>query len=639
MIRTLKLPSIDGLLLVDLDRIYPRLLQGSWIVLSDPHAGARTYRVIETSIVFRSDPAVQSKTTRIRTDTQKDLHIFSICEAIVYLQSEPLSLAEVSLEMLLEGDEIEFDRHVPDLEKGHVLIVSGKRMRGQVRGSKMKMALPDGRERTLNQGDYVVVMRRISAVDEDLRMSWNLMDADGYSGVVYCDTQDLDLMGALAEDDTISEAVSVKGVFSRDGRTVAVFEEPMRNTYDRATLMIYANVVVATHGETVQEVLGSGESTQINQRFSLKKTPLTFVPSINHGFENTLEVRVNDMVWTQSPSLHNLNESDKSYKVQIGDDGKITIIFGDGKNGARLPTGVENVRANYRWGIGPDGIVPAGSLTLMQARPRGIRSVTNPLPAFGAESPESILDMRQHLPRTILTLDRIVSLKDYEDFAGTFPGIAKAQVRIFHLKSGRLIHITIASSEGTVMDPPTGLIKNLLKAIEGAGNSLNRVEIRSAQLRTFSIEAGVLVDERFTLEKVFDQVKALLKREFSFENRALGQSVSDSEVISCMQRVEGVVALDLNRMELDPERMASGIQRAPSIEDVKLKSMLDQSLPPTNQFLPPKKMIARTSDKNRLIKAEAARLIMAEGTTEILPAELILINPDIRGIVLRDMRA
>ena len=100
-----------------------------------------------------------------------------------------------------------------------------------------------------------------------------------------------------------------------------------------------------------------------------------------------------------------------------------------------------------------------------------------------------------------MTLDRIVSLKDYEDFAGTFPGIAKAQVRIFHLKSGRLIHVTIAPSEGTVMDPPTELIKNLLKAIEGAGNSLNRVEIKSFQLRTFSIEAGVLVDERFNLRK------------------------------------------------------------------------------------------------------------------------------------------
>ena len=148
--------------------------------------------------MFRSDPAVQSKITRIRTDTQKDLHIFSLCETIVYLQSEPLSLAEVPLEMLFEGDEMEFDRHVPDLEKGHVLIVSAKRMRGQVRGSKIKMALPDGTERTLNQGDYVVVMRRISTVDEDLRMSWNLMDADGYSGVVHCDIQDLDLMGALA---------------------------------------------------------------------------------------------------------------------------------------------------------------------------------------------------------------------------------------------------------------------------------------------------------------------------------------------------------------------------------------------------------------------------------------------------------
>ena len=56
-----------------------------------------------------------------------------------------------------------------------------------------------------------------------------------------------------------------------------------------------------------------------------------------------------------------------------------SVIFGDGEHGARLPSGVENVTATYRSGIGAAGMVGAGRITLMAMRPLGIRSVTNPL--------------------------------------------------------------------------------------------------------------------------------------------------------------------------------------------------------------------------------------------------------------------
>ena len=38
--------------------------------------------------------------------------------------------------------------------------------------------------------------------------------------------------------------------------------------------------------------------------------------------------------------------------VHTDDDGRTTVQFGDGISGARLPTGVENVRAVYRKGSG-----------------------------------------------------------------------------------------------------------------------------------------------------------------------------------------------------------------------------------------------------------------------------------------------
>ena len=56
----------------------------------------------------------------------------------------------------------------------------------------------------------------------------------------------------------------------------------------------------------------------------------------------------------------------------------------------RLPTGLENVRAKYRSGIGKAGNVAAGRLTLLASRPLGVKDVVNNLeikPVKGTAKP------------------------------------------------------------------------------------------------------------------------------------------------------------------------------------------------------------------------------------------------------------
>ena len=74
------------------------------------------------------------------------------------------------------------------------------------------------------------------------------------------------------------------------------------------------------------------------------------------------------------------------------------VVFGDGRSGARLPSGTNNVRATYRKGLGVDGNVVAGSLTQLMTRPLGLKSVSNPLPAEGGTDPEAASAARQSIP-------------------------------------------------------------------------------------------------------------------------------------------------------------------------------------------------------------------------------------------------
>lgn len=355
------------------------------------------------------------------------------------------------------------------------------------------------------------------------------------------------------------EVLILKEITHSAGRTKLTFEDGLAYGYKRDTVTLNANVVLANHGETVAgEVLGSGDGSQPNQRFKLKKHPLTHVGASGaSGSKSTLKVRVDGVEWQQESSLYGLDGTKRSYIVRIDDDAVPSVIFGDGKSGARLPTGQENVRATYRAGIGSDGEVGAGSLTLLKTRPFGIRSVTSPLAASGADDPEKLEDARINAPLTVLTLGRIVSLQDYEDFARAYPGIGKAQAVTVWDGEAELVHITVADADGDEVVPP--LYDHLLTAIEAARDPLRKVKLDSFQPFVFFVKAKVLIDDAYLWEDVESDVESALLEAFSFEERGFGQPVTAAEVLQVIHGVEAVVAVDLDELyKTAPSETPSG---------------------------------------------------------------------------------
>ena len=65
------------------------------------------------------------------------------------------------------------------------------------------------------------------------------------------------------------------------------------------------------------------------------------------------------------------------------------VDFGDGINGARLPTGNNNVVATYRIEAGADS-PPAGKLTVIAQSYPGLQSVVNPVPVSGGSDPDPV---------------------------------------------------------------------------------------------------------------------------------------------------------------------------------------------------------------------------------------------------------
>ncbi len=116
--------------------------------------------------------------------------------------------------------------------------------------------------------------------------------------------------------------------------------------------------------------------------------------------------------------------------------------------------------------------------------PLGLRGVTNPVAASGAEGPEQLDDARRNAPLTVLTFERVVSLLDYEDFARAYPGIGKARGDVLWIGGRVAVFVTVAGATGGA--PGGDVLTNLIDSIAGASDPSQRFAAAAFAQRYFS---------------------------------------------------------------------------------------------------------------------------------------------------------
>jgi predicted phage baseplate assembly protein len=349
-----------------------------------------------------------------------------------------------------------------------------------------------------------------------------------------------------------AEVVTVAGAQQAAGRWRLTLERSLVEIYDRATVVVHGNVALATHGETVDQLLGSGHAAKAFQRFDLAHEPLTHVQSSDaSGVSSTLEVRVNDVRWDELPTLYGAATDARAYTVRSDENDKTYVQFGDGQRGARLPSGAQNVRATYRKGLGAGGNVRPNTLAQLLDRPLGVKGVTNPLPASGGVDPEAEEQARTSMPIGVRTLGRAVSLTDYADFALAFAGVAKADAAVLPLRSGPTIVVTVAFADRPPV-VPVDRLDDLRDALRGYGDPHVQVDVVPHAERNFRLALKVAVDPAFEAELVLAGVESAVRMAYSFESRGFGAPVHASAITSIVHGVDGVVAVDLDRLYAGP---------------------------------------------------------------------------------------
>lgn len=348
---------------------------------------------------------------------------------------------------------------------------------------------------------------------------------------------------------TMTEIRQLVGNVIMQDHTLLTLDQPLAHAYRRDTVRICGNVALSTHGETVAEVLGDGDATRTFQSFRLKSGPLTHVSARNaRGMAPAIELRVNRVRWDLAEDFRAAGPQDRVFTLRIDQDGGTRVVFGDGIHGARLPTGQGNVEAIYRRGAGLSGHLEAGQLSLLATRPAGLKGVSNPLPPSGGADAERLDQARRNAPMGVLTLGRAVSLRDYEDFARGFASVAKARADWTFDGFARPITITVAGQGGAILPESGDDMRNLRAALAAAGEHDLRVSVRNHQPVGFGLRARLFADPAHMTEDVIAGARAAVLAAFSFDARALGQGVSQAQVIAALQSAPGVLGVDLDAL-------------------------------------------------------------------------------------------
>jgi len=396
---------------------------------------------------------------------------------------------------------------------------------------------------------------------------WKVETTDGVTGTLHVAVGDVLLLPADKSDVVVSEGAIISQLSVNGSITTLGLDQPLTRIYDRAMVTVNANVTEANHGETVHEILGSGDATNPALQFTLKQTPLTFISSATpSGCTSTLQVWVNNLEWHEVDNFLASGPSDRVFVTRMANSGKVTVQFGDGERGARPPTGQMNIRAVYRKGIGAAGMVRAGQLTQPLDRPQGLNTSTNPDPANGGADPDTADAARTSAPLHVLTLDRVVSLEDYENFARAFGGLSKALATWTWFGRTRGIFLTVAGAGGAVLKTDDPTLVNLVSSLRTSGNPFIPLQVASYIPVLFEVAAQLKIDlENYDKTLVLAAVWQALTGAFSFPERELGEGVAQSEIIAAIQSVPGVIAVSLTAFQRqgdDPVSPLSVVLRA-----------------------------------------------------------------------------
>jgi len=213
--------------------------------------------------------------------------------------------------------------------------------------------------------------------------------------------------------------------------------------------------------------------------------------------------------WQEQSDLIESQAEHKHFTVETDELGGSSIRFGDGVNGAALPSGAF-VRCRYRVGQGRNGNVGADSIVSFDDASGAVRKVWNPFDVTNGRDPEPVAEIVRRVPEAYRQPQLCAGPLPYPPKrAEELPGVSHAKARYAWTGSWRTVRVAIDPVGTTVLtEPLRRAIADHLEAVRLIGEDL---EVRPASYVPLDIRMTLCAQAAYWPE----DLRAVLDEEFS----------------------------------------------------------------------------------------------------------------------------
>ena len=327
--------------------------------------------------------------------------------------------------------------------------------------------------------------------------------------------------------------------------TQSVNSEPIYFETDEALVIpgtdagpaVHTGTVTATEGTTVFETVGQSTG-MADQDFILTQNPV---------IDTSVDVFMDEgsgqtIVWSWVDHLIEWGAADRVYTTYTDENNVTHVVFGDGVNG-KIPSALTAIQTGYRVGGGAIGNVGPQSLTVLDSTVEGVIGVTNTAKAAGGQDAETLDQIRENAPQALLSLNRAVTLADYEALAQKVLGVAKAKA------------VSAVYSSVTLYVAPLG------GGLDGEGDPIYLAAARKQDLRNYlasripapttvtlgdptyveiDITLDLVVAPQYNQRSIEAAVQKAILETLAYDNVDFGERVTVGETFAAITSVIGV---------------------------------------------------------------------------------------------------
>ena len=270
---------------------------------------------------------------------------------------------------------------------------------------------------------------------------------------------------------------------------------------------------------------------------------------------DTLQITINAVTWELVDTFAFSGPLDKHFIVEVDEDKRAWVVFGDDVNGDIPPTG-QSVLGTFYSCSGTAGNVEANTLTIWGSAPTppinvpviDHYEVTNELAAVGGQGEEGIEGIRKHAPLSLRTLDRAVTLQDHIDICLLVPGVGKAATE-FDSQLKKVIFYIAPDEGGTA---PSQLLTDVVNYFATRKMISSVVGVYAAGETKLRLTLTVTVKFRRDTTQTETDIKGALQTEFGFNNSDVDRKIRKSDIIALIDNLDKVDYLTLDIITTKP---------------------------------------------------------------------------------------